>query len=136
MVPPKGVSFARSGSTWIHWWSPVASAKASMSFWDTSCQPETPSSSPSACLSSSSPVMVRIAGTLCTHYVALPGGQGHGTHPRGPRLRGRAADQRRAGLARRPPATAGGTLMAPLENPLLVTDAPHLLYREIGRAHV
>ena len=25
MVPPKGPAAARSGSTWIHWWSPVAS---------------------------------------------------------------------------------------------------------------
>src|SRR5918997_1883772 len=62
MVPPNGVSFARSGSTWIHWWSPVASAKASMSFWVTSCHSETPSSSPSACLSSLSPVIVRMGG--------------------------------------------------------------------------
>src|SRR3954451_13204171 len=62
MVPPNGVSLARSGSTWIHWWSPVASAKASMSFWETPCQSETPSSSPSAALSSSNPVIVRMAG--------------------------------------------------------------------------
>jgi hypothetical protein len=25
--PPNGLDLARSGSTWIHWWSPVASAK-------------------------------------------------------------------------------------------------------------
>ena len=31
MVEPKGDCAARSGSTWIHWWSPVASAKASIS---------------------------------------------------------------------------------------------------------
>src|SRR5689334_6123014 len=26
IVPPNGPAFAASGSTWIHWWSPVASA--------------------------------------------------------------------------------------------------------------
>src|SRR5437879_5303651 len=26
MGPPNGPALARSGSTWIHWWSPVASA--------------------------------------------------------------------------------------------------------------
>src|SRR3954447_7829163 len=62
MVPPNGVSFARSTSTWIHWWSPVTSANVSTSFWVTSCQSEVPSVSPSACLSSSSPVIVRMAG--------------------------------------------------------------------------
>src|SRR5918995_2644139 len=93
MVPPNGVSFARSGSTWIHWWSPVTSAKASMSAWVISCQSETPSSSPVACLSSSSPVMVRMAGTVCTHYVALLGGQRDGTHTWSPRRGGGAADQ-------------------------------------------
>src|SRR3954454_18141639 len=62
MVPPNGVWRARSWSTWIHWWSPVTSAKVSTSFWVTSCQSETPRTSPSAALSSSSPVIVRMAG--------------------------------------------------------------------------
>src|SRR3954452_2967900 len=61
MVPPNGVWRARSWSTWIHWWSPVTSAKVFTSFCVTSCQSETPRSSPSACLSSSSPVIVRMA---------------------------------------------------------------------------
>ena len=44
--------FARSRSTWIHWWSPVTSAKASIASCVTSCQSDVPRSSPSACLSS------------------------------------------------------------------------------------
>src|SRR3954462_9191343 len=82
MVPPKGVSFARSGSTWIHWWSPVTSAKASMSFCVTSCHSLAPRSWPSYFLSSSIPVIVVMR-------YRLPGVPG----------------------------------------PLLVADAPHLLYR-------
>src|SRR4051794_34013417 len=46
-----------------------------MSFWVTSCHSETPSSSPWACLSSSSPVIVRMAGTVCGGYL----GRGLGT---------------------------------------------------------
>src|SRR3954454_4820044 len=82
MVPTKGVSLARSGSTWIHWWSPVTSAKASMSFWVTSCHSLAPRSWPSYFLSSSIPVIVVMR-------YRLPGVPG----------------------------------------PLLVADAPHLLYR-------
>ena len=37
-MPPNGVSAARSGSTWIHWRSPVASANALISPWVTSSQ--------------------------------------------------------------------------------------------------
>src|SRR4051794_31502902 len=82
MVPPNGVSFARSGSTWIHWWSPVTSANASMSFWVTSCHSLAPRSLPWYCLSSSIPVIVVMR-------YRLPGVPG----------------------------------------PILVADAPHLLYR-------
>src|SRR3954447_26632669 len=84
MVPPKGVSLARSGSTWIHWWSPVTSAKASMSFCVTSCQSLAPRSLPSYFLSSSIPVIVVMRRTI-------------------------------------------GCAIVP--GPLLVADAPHLLYR-------
>src|SRR4051794_26685435 len=80
-----------------------------MSFCETSCQPETPSSSPSACLSSSSPVMVRMAGTVGTHYVPLLGGPRDGTQKRRAHARGGRAVMRKGSL--------------------LVTDAPHLLYR-------
>ena len=33
MHAPNGPSFARTGSTCTHWWSPVASAKPSMRNW-------------------------------------------------------------------------------------------------------
>ena len=62
MVEPNGDCAARSGSTWIHWSSPVASAKASISSWVTSCHSLTPSSSPTLALSSSMPVMVSMGG--------------------------------------------------------------------------
>src|SRR5262245_42294763 len=57
MVPPKGPVLARSGSTWIHWWSPVASAKALISAWVTVCHSPTRVSVPTSCLSSSTLVM-------------------------------------------------------------------------------
>ena len=43
---PNGPAAARSRSTWIHWWSPVASANASMRSCVTSSQEDGPSSSP------------------------------------------------------------------------------------------
>ena len=46
MVPPNGESFARAGSTWIHWKSSIALAKVSMRSCVTSIQGETPTSSP------------------------------------------------------------------------------------------
>src|SRR5438105_7482294 len=57
IVPPKGPFLARSVSTWIHWWSPVASAKALISSWVTVCQSPTRVSLPTCCLSSSTLVM-------------------------------------------------------------------------------
>src|SRR5258706_12343499 len=45
-VLPNGPCAARSGSTWIHWWSPVASANASMRSCGTSTQDEGPNSAP------------------------------------------------------------------------------------------
>ena len=38
MGAPNGPAFARSGSTWIHWWSLVASAKSWIRSWSTSIQ--------------------------------------------------------------------------------------------------
>ena len=38
MVPPNGPAAARSSSTWIHWWSLVASANAVMRSWSTVSQ--------------------------------------------------------------------------------------------------
>src|SRR5690349_14410619 len=92
---------------WIHWWSPVTSANVLTSFWLTSCQSETPRSSPSACLSSSSPVMVRMAAD----------------HNRDP-ARGAAPGR---GLGARGPPVCCVAMSPP--PPLLLADAPHLLYR-------
>src|ERR1700704_161397 len=61
IVPPKGPFWARSVSTWIHWWSPVASAKALISSWVTVCQSPTRVSLPTCCLSSSTLVIVASA---------------------------------------------------------------------------
>src|SRR3954465_15618401 len=61
MVPPNGPAAARAGSTWIHWWSPVASANASTCACVISCHSVTPSSLPAAACSSSMPVIVVMA---------------------------------------------------------------------------
>src|SRR3990170_5173642 len=55
MVFPKGPPFARSGSTWIHWWSPVASANRSICSWVTVCQSEKPRWVPTAFCNCSMP---------------------------------------------------------------------------------
>src|SRR5690348_7299194 len=60
MVPPNGPWAACSTSTWIHWWSPVASAKASTRSCSMVSQSLEPSSSPTASDSSSSVVKVRM----------------------------------------------------------------------------
>src|SRR5215475_13745806 len=58
MVPPNGPAAALSRSTWIHWWSPVASAKALTGSWVISSQPVCPRSAPASALSSSRPLAV------------------------------------------------------------------------------
>src|SRR5215212_20859 len=59
IVVPNGLSFfARSTSTWIHWWSPDTSANLSMSSWVTSRQSLGPIVSPMSPLSSSMPFTV------------------------------------------------------------------------------
>lgn len=58
MVVPNGPAAAFSGSTWIHWWSPVASAKRSIRFWSTSSQSVYPSCSPTAAFRSSADVKI------------------------------------------------------------------------------
>src|SRR3954453_19263595 len=59
IVVPKGLSFfARSTSTWIHWWSPETSANLSMSSWVTSRQSLGPICWPMSSLSSSIPLTV------------------------------------------------------------------------------
>src|SRR4051794_34710005 len=46
MVEPNGLVAAFSGSTWIHWWSSVRSAKPLMRSWSTVCHAVGPSSTP------------------------------------------------------------------------------------------
>src|SRR5579859_2095793 len=46
IVVPNGPDFARSRSTWIHWWSPVVSANESMRSCETSIHEEGPNSAP------------------------------------------------------------------------------------------
>src|SRR5215472_14404693 len=53
MGPPNGPLRARSGSTWIHWWSSVASAKRFTRSCVISNGSLTPSSWPTRCFSSS-----------------------------------------------------------------------------------
>jgi len=53
MVRPNGPSAARAGSTCIHWWSPVASAKVSIRSWVISSQRLWPRCEPTAARSSS-----------------------------------------------------------------------------------
>src|SRR3954454_10551486 len=54
MVPPNGVSrAARAGSTWMNWWSSVASANWSIIVWLTTRQGETPTSLPTTVSNSS-----------------------------------------------------------------------------------
>src|SRR3954449_13106529 len=64
MVPPKGVSLARSMSTWMNWWSPVTSANSLIASCVTSCHSLTPSSWPTWDLTSSMPVSVSMPGNL------------------------------------------------------------------------
>src|SRR5436190_21995126 len=60
MVPPNGPDAARSTSTWIHWWSPVASAKAFTRPWSTSSHSLLPSSWPLRPVSSSKSSRMRM----------------------------------------------------------------------------
>src|SRR5579862_4488018 len=53
MVPPNGPAAARSGSTWIHWWSPVASANRSTCAWSITCQSDQPRCVPASAFNSS-----------------------------------------------------------------------------------
>src|SRR3954468_7848870 len=64
MVPPKGPVRARSTSTWIHWWSPVASANRSTRSWSMVTQAVVPSSSPLAAATSSRVLKTRMPGSV------------------------------------------------------------------------
>src|SRR4051794_94308 len=63
MVPPKGPSFALSTSTWIHWWSPVASANRSTRSCSIVSHSEVPRSWPVAATTSSRVVKTRMGAT-------------------------------------------------------------------------
>src|SRR5918997_4469067 len=79
IVVPNGLSvFARSASTWIHWWSPETSANLSMSSWVTSRHSLGPMVCPTSSLSSSIPftvVGVLMARSISTAVVPGVGGQ-------------------------------------------------------------
>src|SRR5262245_26155076 len=77
MVPPYIVCLARSGSTWMYWWSPVRSAKAFTCSWVICVQAPAPSSCPTRRLSSS---------TVCTSAgisltLSLPSSGGSAPRP-------------------------------------------------------
>src|SRR5947209_13825748 len=61
MVAPDGPVRARSGSTWIHWWSPVASANRSTRSWVTGSQSLYPRCSPTALVSSVTSLKIRMS---------------------------------------------------------------------------
>src|SRR5215210_1427427 len=88
IVVPNGLSFfARSTSTWIHWWSPDTSANLSMSSWVTSRQSLGPMVCPMRAFSSSMPftvVGVLMGGSL---PVVVPGLRPKGLLQRLPALR-------------------------------------------------
>jgi hypothetical protein len=81
IVPPNGPSAARCGSTWIHWWSSVASANRSTRSWPISSHSVGPSSVPSAATNSSSPSNSQgaavpaytVTGTVPAGYALPPG---------------------------------------------------------------
>src|SRR3954467_7072007 len=54
IVPPNGPAFAASTSTWIHWWSPVASANRSIRSCPMVVHSVTPRSVPTAAVSAAS----------------------------------------------------------------------------------
>src|ERR1700688_83644 len=66
MVAPKGPDAARSGSTWIHWWSPVASANRFTCSWSITCHWDHPRCCPESFWSSSMlETVVVMSATLC-----------------------------------------------------------------------
>src|SRR5438105_7286948 len=62
MGPPKGPDLARSTSTWIHWWSPVASANRFTCSWVTSCQSLYPRCCPVLSRNPSMPLTIVVMG--------------------------------------------------------------------------
>src|ERR1700722_6850281 len=78
--PPNGdCAVARSGSTWIHWWSSVASAKVFTRSWVTSNHSLVPSTWPLSDGSSASVVVVAELIWLSPfQLLPVPGGSGRG----------------------------------------------------------
>src|SRR5580700_4134067 len=66
MGPPKGPLFARSTSTWIHWWSPVASANRLTCSWVIRCQSLYPRWAPILSRRPSMPEIVVVMGRNAT----------------------------------------------------------------------
>src|SRR4051795_8368013 len=74
--PPNGLSaFARSTSTWIHWWSFVASANWLTASWVTSYQSLVPSSWPTRPGSSAMVVVVVMPAILPARPAELSAGE-------------------------------------------------------------
>src|SRR5713226_7202563 len=69
-VVPNGPFAAASGSTWIHWWSPVASAKRLICFCVISCHSLVPSSRSPECSSSAIVSLVVISSSSLPHRLA------------------------------------------------------------------
>src|SRR3954468_20811520 len=114
MGPPNGLSFfARSTSTWIHWWSPVASAKRLTCCWVTSNQSLVPSSCPFKPAASAKVVVVLLPPPILPAGVWRPPGGGRTCRRRDRRSAGitgsRADRDRRLDrlLARPPPLGPG-----------------------------
>ena len=121
IVVPNGPAAAASTSTWIHWWSSVASAKASIRAWSISSHSLVPISDPAAAATSSSVVKVRMGpnivlgrGRACldvpmTHSLPRPGApRAQGAAARPPRRRAAArrrssSSPRRSATSSRPP---------------------------------
>src|SRR3954452_13685044 len=72
MVVPKGPFLAFSWSTWIHWWSSVASANVSIRVWSTVSQSLAPTLVPAAPFSSSGPLKIRTAAPCPSPPITAP----------------------------------------------------------------
>src|SRR6266550_3578990 len=83
-VVPNGPFAAASGSTWIHWWSPVASAKRLICSCVISCQSLVPSSRSPDCSSSSMVSVVVTCSSLPHRLTARLVHRGEHSGRRGP----------------------------------------------------
>ena len=75
MRPPKGPAFARSGSTWIHCWSPVASANPCTRSWVISSQSLSPTWRPTSASNPSTPCTTTGSATAGDPTDPIPGGR-------------------------------------------------------------